>query len=100
MGQQTESELIEAFRNNPTGFFQKITPHEPDVPLIISKKWLCVHYGLQSSDGRMNYARLYRLVLNPRVISAIGMTEAEIRRKEVKEFDAVTSRLLKNVLGL
>lgn len=102
MGQTAESEMIEAMKANPTAFIQKITHHAPEpAPLILSKKWLCVRYECVSlKSNRMNYKRLYRVVLTSSVISAIGMTEAEIRRRDMKEFDALTSARLKNVLGL
>lgn len=69
-------------------------------PAIISKKWLCAHFECQYPNGTMNYRRLYRLVLTDQVLTEIGMTRAQVRRTQLREFDAITSRKIKIVFNL
>lgn len=101
MTQRTENELTEYLKANPVGWGTKTTIQAPDPPPpIITKKWLCVRFQCQYPGGNFNYTRLYRLVLTPDVIRQIGMTPETIRGRTVREFDAVTSRKLKQVLDL
>ena len=70
-------------------------------PLIISKKWLAVRFEMcAAGSGEINYRRLYRLVLTPEVLAHIGKTLPEVRCRSVKEFDAITSRKLIEILQL
>lgn len=101
MTQTTDNELAELIKANPAGWGTKSTVHAPEPPpRIITKKWLCSHFQCQYPSGDFNYTRLYRLVLTPEVIDAIGMTPERIRGRTVREFDAVTSRKLMQVLSL
>ena len=90
---------------------ERITPQTPQhlraghsvtdqVPPLISKKWLCVHFGLTCPGGKANTSGLYSKVLTPDVLESIGLTEKEVRRQEVRTFDRTTSRLLIQALGL
>lgn len=101
MGQQSENELTEYFRSNPTGWATKVTHSAPnEVPPLISKKWLCAHFECQYPNGRFNYSRMYRLVLTDEVIRRVGLEVTEVRRSQFREFDAVVSHRLKIVLNL
>ncbi len=100
MGQSIDNELIELVRANPMAFVQKSTIYAPEVPPIISKKWLLVRYGYQQPSGRMNYKVLYSRILTSRVLDALGLTEEEVRCRGFKDFDAERSALLKNILQL
>ena len=70
------------------------------VPPLISKKWLCVHFGLTCPGGKPNTSGLYSKVLTADVLAAVGLTEDEVRRRDVRTFDRTTSRRLIDALGL
>jgi len=69
-------------------------------PRIISKKYLCHTYNLTRPQGGSRTDMLYKKVLTPAVLAAIGKTENEVRQKSVKDFDAVTSLRLIEILNL
>jgi len=70
------------------------------VPPLISKKWLCVHFGLTCPGGKPNTTSLYSKVLTPDVLEAVGLTETQVRCRQVRTFDRTTSRRLIEALGL
>lgn len=67
-----------------------------EVPALISKKWLCVRFGIH---GRADGA-LYKKVLTPDVIQQLGVEPEQIRNQRIRVFDAVTSNKLKEILSL
>ena len=75
-------------------------PAAAEVPRLITKKWLYNYYDLSRPGGRCRCDQLYKKVLTPAVLSQIGRTEQDVRRKDVKYFDAVTSRRLCEILGI
>ena len=75
------------------------TGQEPPPPLI-SKKWLCWRFELVQPSGRPNYGQLYRKVLTPRVIAAIGATPEEIRAVSVRTFTREQTIVLIRLLDL
>ena len=70
------------------------------IPPLLSKKWLCIHFGLTCPGGKPNTIGLYSKVLTPDVLQLAGLTQQEVRRREVRTFDRTTSRLLIQALGL
>lgn len=101
MGQTSDNQLAEQFREYPPAWAAKLTNQPPaDVPPIISKKWLCSHFECQYPSGRFNYGRMYRLVLTPDVIQLVGLEVSAVRSVHFREFDAVASHRLKIVLNL
>lgn len=72
----------------------------PPLPRLITKKSLCVYFGLVNARGRMNYHRLYLRVLTPEVIDALGMSAEQMRHPGMKEFDAVQSATLREILKI
>jgi hypothetical protein len=101
MGQTSENQLAEQFREYPPNWATKVTHSAPnEVPPIISKKWLCGRFECQYPNGRFNYSRMYRLVLTDDVIRRVGLEVLEVRRSQFREFDAVVSHRLKIVLNL
>lgn len=75
------------------------TPPAP-LPLLISKKWLCIHFGLIGPAGKANTEALYRKVLTPDVLQAVGLSEAVVRCRTVRTFDRTTSIRIIAALGL
>lgn len=69
-------------------------------PPLITKKWLCYRFDLVSGRDRLNYDGLYRKVLTPEVIEAMGATVAEIRSRRLKTFSRQQTMMLINLLGL
>jgi len=87
---------------SPFGHWQHTT-HTADtapLPRLITKKSLCVYFGLVNARGRMNYHRLYLRVLTPEVIDALGMSAEQMRHPGMKEFDAVQSATLREILKI
>lgn len=70
------------------------------VPPLLTKKWLCIHFGLTSQAGKPNTHGLYSKVLTADVLHAAGLTERDVRRRDVRTFDRTTSRRLVEALGL
>lgn len=78
-------------------YTQKTPPEaKKEVPALISKKWLCVRFGIH---GRAHGA-LYKKVLTPDVIQQLGVEPEQIRNQRIRVFDAVTSNKLKEILSL
>lgn len=71
---------------------------ENEVPTIITKKWLAERYKCNDYTGRVNTIRLFRYVLTPAVLEAIGLTENECRKKSFRSFTAVQSSQLSAIL--
>ena len=65
-----------------------------DVPTLISKKWLCGHFGIPQN----NPGRLYRLVLTEEVLDYLNLKTEEVRIKGFKTFSASQSKLLTKIL--
>lgn len=94
-------EAIEALRRSEGLFGYSRTSHTPtNVPPLITKKWLCCHFGLITPKGQLQYRALYRKVLTADVVKACGLKMDEVRRQDLKTFDAVTSANLKRILML
>lgn len=79
------------------------TQHKPsdrvgeDIPALISKKWLCCHFGLMSG-GRPMYQTMYTKVLTQEVIEAAGMKVEDVRRRGMHVFNAIQSAAIRRVL--
>lgn len=69
-------------------------------PPLISKKWLCDRFRLRLPCGTINYKALYRKVLTPEVIAALGAAPEEIRSRNVKTFTRQQTIILIKVLDL
>lgn len=98
----TQKELFDAYPG-PVGHRAPTnqTPVSHGVlPALITKKALCVHYGLVSARGRVNYRRLYLRVLTPEVLQALDMKPETVRNPGMKEFDAVRSARLRQILHI
>lgn len=94
-------EAIEVLRSREPVFAYKSTGQpRTEVPPLITKKWLCCHFGLITPRGRLLYRALYRKVLTEEVVLAVGLSIAQVRRQDLRTFDAVTSAKLKSVLML
>lgn len=79
------------------------TPTNPatfDVPQLITKKYLCIRFGLMQPSGSISYKRLYDKVLTASVIAGLNCTEQEIRNCRVKTFTREQSMKLIELLGL
>jgi len=105
MPQNIDSDLFTAYSTQRVGESAKTTYRAPvagtsEVPKLITKKWLYNYYDLERPGGRCRCDQLYKKVLTPEVLSQIGRTEQDVRRKDVKYFDAVTSRRLCEILGI
>ena len=68
--------------------------------LLLTKKDLCVMYGLINHQGRCNYVALYNHVLTDEVIQQIGGRAETIRCRGKRMFSAVETAKLKKVLML
>ena len=101
MIQNTDYEQVYGQNTGRVGDRQKRTAQaQPPAPRIISKKYWCSTYNLTRPRGGSRTDMLYKKVLTPAVLAAIGKTEAEVRLKSVKDFDAVTSLKLIEILNL
>lgn len=105
MLQNIDSDLFTAHSPQRVGESAKNTYRAPapvvsEVPKLITKKWLYNYYALERPGGRCRCDQLYKKVLTPEVLKYIGHTEKDVRRKGVKYFDAVTSRLLCEILRI
>jgi hypothetical protein len=69
-------------------------------PKLLTKKELCVMYGLINSQGRCNYVALYNHVLTDDVIMKIGGRPETIRCRGKRMFSAVETVKLKRALML
>lgn len=98
----TQKELFDT-PTNPLGYWIHTNPAPVShsvLPALITKKALCVHYGLVSARGRVNYRRLYLRVLTPEVLQALDMKPETVRNPGMKEFDAVRSARLRQILHI
>lgn len=68
-------------------------------PFLLSKKWLCVHFGL-FNGLHCNYQQLYKKVLTPQVLDEAGLNVEDIRKSTVRTFDARTSDRIRKALAL
>lgn len=85
----------------PTVQRSKNTFQTPDPPPLITKKWLCVRLDLvQFPGGRPKYKALYSKVLTPEVLSALRVTENEVRRVGFKTFSREQTVALIRILDL
>jgi hypothetical protein len=69
---------------------------QSDAPKIISKKWLCNHFGILPNSYRTH--RLRTLVATPEVLAHLQITIEEWNR--IQEFDALQSLRLREILQL
>jgi len=94
----TDDENVKAPAPGRVGEAPKATVQAP--PRIISKKWLCATFGCQFPGGRFNYRRLYRVVLTEPVLVAAGLDPQQVRCTTFREFDAVASAKLREILSI
>ncbi len=94
----TDNENVKAPAPGRVGGGAKFTAQAP--PRIISKKWLCATFDCQFPGGRFNYRRLYRVVLTSQVLTAAGLDPQQVRRTTFREFDAVASAKLREILSI
>lgn len=100
MGKDAQDQLISALVDRQTDKIQFTTFHAPSVPMLISKKWLCVHFDLVYPGGRVNTRALYSKVLTPAVIRSMGMSVMEMRSAALKTFDRQQTIKLIKLLDL
>jgi hypothetical protein len=101
MGEGEQYQLLNELKDRVSPWATLTTDHEPRiVPMLITKKWLCVHFDLVYPGGRVNIRALYSKVLTPAVIRSMGMSEAEIRSPCLKTFDRQQTVLLIKLLDL
>lgn len=104
MAQTPENKAIDMQWSMKTTTTTKPTNREPStpppVPALLTKKWLCAHFGFMSAAGRSHPKLLYKYVLTDEVVKAIGMEPDQVRRRGFKIFDARASALLKQTLML
>ena len=99
MGQDKENQPFAFTNSAPNAIWQSRTVHTPaPLPLLISKKWLCIHFNLIGPGGKANTEALYSKVLTREVLTAAGLTETEVRRREVRTFDRTTTLRLSEAL--
>lgn len=67
---------------------------------LLTKKELCVIFGLVSPAGRCNYPRLYTHVLTPDVLIQMGVSIEVIRSPKKRMFTAVESAHLRRILNV
>lgn len=100
MGKDAQTQLISALTDRQRDNNQFITFHAPTVPMLITKKWLCVHFDLVYPGGRVNSRALYSKVLTPAVIRSMGMSVEEMRSTALKTFDRQQTIQLIKLLDL
>lgn len=98
MGKDIQDQRFESF-NNPMWLEEHTTTYQAP-PLLIDKKWLCVHFDLIYPSGRVNTRALYSKVLTPAVIRGMGMTVEQMRSPCLKRFDRQQTVLLIKLLAL
>ena len=55
MGQDKENQPFAFTNSAPNAIWQSRTVHTPaPLPLLISKKWLCIHFNLIGPGGKAN----------------------------------------------
>lgn len=101
MGSDTQPQALTNGSRDKTGLWQSRTIHTPaPLPLLLSKKWLCHHFGLVGPAGKTNTEALYKKVLTPDILQAVGLTADAVRSRSVRTFDRPTSMRLIEALGL
>lgn len=102
MGKDAQDQLLNILNPDKLHGIWLNTSRVPagDVPMLISKKWLCHHFDLVYPNGRCNIRGLYTHVLTPRVIREMGMTELEMRSQGLKTFDRQQTVMLIRLLQL
>lgn len=69
------------------------------MPELLTKKWLCIHFGLYSSrTNRCYYDLLYQRILTESVLMEAGISAEEV--KKVKTFTRPVSIRLKQLLAI
>lgn len=98
-----ENTITQVFRRGNAGEWVKMsetTPQAPEVPLLLTKKYLCDRFGFLMPSGTRNYPGLYRKVLTPSVLDKLGVDAEVVRQKSFKTFDREQSILLTKILNL
>lgn len=85
---------------NTLAYWRHETNATPPPPALITKKWLCIHFGLMRSGGSIYYEGLYKKVLTPEVIERMGCTPEEIRDSRLRTFNRLQTLKLIEILGL
>ncbi len=90
---------------SPLGYWrQETTPHTDPAyeapPPLITKKWLACRFNLMHDSGNIDYKKMYRKVLTPEVIQAMGSTVAEIRSNRLRTFTRQQTNILIKLLEL
>lgn len=99
MGESKQNQDI----NRSLGIFRTESSHNTyheQVPPLISKKWLCIRFGLMCPSGAIYYRGLYEKVLTASVIAGMNCTEQEIRNARLRVFDREQTLKLIELLGL
>lgn len=89
--------------NKQLAFFRHETTtatYQEDIPPLITKKWLCIRFGLMRPGGTIYYRGLYEKVLTASVIAAMNSTEDEIRSARLRVFNREQTLKLIEILGL
>lgn len=68
-----------------------------DLPLILTKKWLCIHFGICHTSGRAS-RRLRKLVFDNHLLELLELPEQEWKRRQ--EFTRAETVLIINYLQL
>ena len=68
-----------------------------DLPLILTKKWLCIHFGICHTSGRAS-RRLRKLVFDNHLLEVLQLTEQDWKRRQ--EFTRAETVLIINYLQL
>lgn len=100
MGESKQNQEVNGW---PAMFRQETTAttyHTEEVPMLISKKWLCIRFGLMRPGGTIYYRGLYEKVLTASVIAGMNCTEQEIRNARLRVFDREQTLKLIELLGL
>ena len=93
--EKSNNQLLEPYeqrmRNEPSDPRRRVGE---EVPRIITKKWLRIHYSI----GKTNVDRLYRAVLTDDVLQQLGLTRADVRQTGFTYFTAAQSQALAKIL--
>lgn len=99
MGESKQNQDV----SHPLGIFRTettTTTYQEHIPPLISKKWLCIRFGLMLPGGTINYRGLYKKVLTASVIAGMNSTQEEIRNAKLRVFDREQTLKLIEILGL
>lgn len=100
MGESNQNQQITGYPSIFRMETTETTYRAEEVPMLISKKWLCIRFGLMRPDGTIYYRGLYEKVLTASVIAGMNCTEQEIRNARIRVFDRQQTLRLIELLGL